>query len=378
MAQGGANFAHGFTSPELTDMVNIYRASAGKTTYSSKKMNKAPNAENKQLSFTIGNTFIICAWFISQHNITKLAPVLTPAIIIAFALSTMSYRVDESVITGKNGGQVLDPARAQAYFQLSVATNDTHAKDLVPLVETVLFGSPLNHSTTINAACGVSTSQVARYSLDDAQLMCNAFDDQRTSATTDRSNNRGRFLVIDFLHTAQAREAADTMEAAGLARATHFNSHQLPDACGYLAAGWACELRHLGTQFQEMTHEIAAQVNTAEFIETQNLIRSRTDLGPTAEWLTGDEIQGMVTLNNPDGSGRDPGWLAGPAAMNHWRTHFGRTLVDRRDQDRVHIMIVNTVDATAPLTSTGPMGGEHWFVAAWLVEPKPEGSCSGE
>ena len=72
------------------------------------------------------------------------------------------------------------------------------------------------------------------------------------------------------------------------------------------------------------------------------------------------------------------GRCTGPAAMNHWRTHFGRTLVDRRDQDRVHIMIVNTVDATAPLTSTGLMGGEHWFVAAWLVEPKPEGSCSGE
>ena len=32
--------------------------------------------------------------------------------------------------------------------------------------------------------------------------------------------------------------------------------------------------------------------------------------------------------------------------MNFWRIHFARTLTDVRDQGRVHIMVVNTVDAS--------------------------------
>ena len=53
--------------------------------------------------------------------------------------------------------------------------------------------------------------------------------------------------------------------------------------------------------------------------------------------------------------------------MNYWRVHFARTLTDPRDHGRVHIMVVNTEDATAALSPT--IRGSHWFVVAWLVEP---------
>ena len=60
--------------------------------------------------------------------------------------------------------------------------------------------------------------------------------------------------------------------------------------------------------------------------------------------------------------------------MNFWRVHFARTLTDVRDQGRVHIMVVNTASATARLSATGLISGAHWFVVAWLVEPRAEPS----
>ena len=61
--------------------------------------------------------------------------------------------------------------------------------------------------------------------------------------------------------------------------------------------------------------------------------------------------------------------------MNYWRVHFARTLTDPRDHGRVHIMVVNTEDATTKTaSSSSPMGGSHWFVAAWFVNPENSGS----
>ena len=79
----------------------------------------------------------------------------------------------------------------------------------------------------------------------------------------------------------------------------------------------------------------------------------------------------MASQNNPDGVGTAPAWLSGPGPMNFWRIHFARTLTDVRDQGRVHIMVVNTVDATADLAhaTLASTPGEHCFLVAWFVTP---------
>ena len=88
--------------------------------------------------------------------------------------------------------------------------------------------------------------------------------------------------------------------------------------------------------------------------------------GAVADWLTGDEILHLVSLNNPDNVETGASWLSGPAPMNFWRTHFERTLVTEHEHGRVHMMVVNTMNA---YTLTAEASGAHWFVAAWFIEP---------
>ena len=99
------------------------------------------------------------------------------------------------------------------------------------------------------------------------------------------------------------------------------------------------------------------------------LLRGKPELGSTAEQLLGDEILGLAARINPDGPDVNPAWLSGPGPINYWRTHFARTLVDPRDQGRVHIMVVNADEAQVSTANAGAIGGSHWFVAAWFVEP---------
>ena len=334
-------------------------------------MNKAPHhTGEKQLTFGVGNLFVLCSWFVQQHGLARLSPILTPAIIVAYALTTTRYRLDENLVTGKHGGQALDAQRSQAMFALSLTT-PTDTTLTIPLVETVLFGAQQDHSQAIHRGLPVSTATlVQNYSLEDAKALCVRLN--ADCAVTPSAAHGGRFIVIDFLNSQQAREAADVMEAAGLERNTLFSYDQLPDACGFVAAGWVCELRHLADSFHELTMETAQHVNSREFIEIQNFARGRAELGFEAEFLTGDEVQQIVTLNNPDGIGTDPHWLSGPGPMNYWRLHFSRTLSDAHDHGRVHIMIVNTEDATASLATAShmPMAGAHWFVVAWYIEPR--------
>ena len=48
-----------------------------------------------------------------------------------------------------------------------------------------------------------------------------------------------------------------------------------------------------------------------------------------------------------------------------------------RDHGWVHSMVVNTVSATSAITPNAPLAGYHWFVVAWLIEPKSEPATGG-
>ena len=65
-------------------------------------MNKNPAANRTQLEFKVGNTHVRAAWFIAQHNLEVISGWLTLSMTIAMALQTGNYRVDESVLVGKN------------------------------------------------------------------------------------------------------------------------------------------------------------------------------------------------------------------------------------------------------------------------------------
>jgi len=155
------------------------------------------------------------------------------------------------------------------------------------------------------------------------------------------------------------------MAQSGLAGTTLFTTEQLPNACGYLAAYWACKVRELEQHFTAMTLDQARAKNNAGDIEVANVIlnvMSQSD----AVWLSGDQIHAIATAFNPDGIGADPSWLHGPGPFNMWRTHFLNSLTSAQHQGHVHIWVVNT---ESQHNLYEPVSGAHWFLAAWLVEP---------
>ena len=279
-------------------------------------------------------------------------------------------------MNGKNGGVVLDPRRAQAFYDLGQLTDlgltgdASDAAVTLPLIETILFGAPQPMPTTYDTECilnGIPTTTefASEHNLASAKALCRRLEQEGSGVR--RAPKGGRFLVIDFLSTRASALAATTMEEAGLAPATLFNMEQLPDACGYLAAGWACLLSDLGLDFQTLDMETASSVNTAPVITTQNERLGNPELGATARWLSDDDVLTLVDAGDPSPEPNGRRWLSGPGPINYWRSHFARTVTEPRHHGRVHIMIVNTDEQYDVRDS-----GSHWFLAAWYIEPDPE------
>ena len=105
---------------------------------------------------------------------------------------------------------------------------------------------------------------------------------------------------------------------------------------------------------------------TCDFVITQNERLGKD--GTSTDWLNGDEILELVRLDNPDNPEAPASWISGPAPLNYFYTFFAETLANTKHHGKVHIMVVNTVSlAGAAFTATTP--GQHWFVAAWLIDP---------
>ena len=375
----------GFTPQELQDALNVYRAKAGTNIFASKKMNKAPTAEEKQLSFGTGNLFVLATWFIHQHGLEPLKDALNLALTITYALETARYRVEETVVTGRNGGVAIDPVRSQAMFALGLADHN-NTKETYGLVTQVLYG---DRDGVCDAAqeCRMkrcrergiptTTDLVKNYNLAAAKDLAKRF------ASPSGPRATGRFIVLDFLSLSASANARDHMLSAGLYGRTIFTNTQRPNICGYLSAGWACEMRNLAPDFDSFDGETAETINSPEFVQRANLVLGKESLGSTGDLLTGDEILRLAAEFNPDvpiepriGADGQPidrstKWLSGPAPYNHWMIHFDRTLMNAAEKGVVHIMVVNSesVYSVAQAAANGPMGGVHWFLVAWFIDP---------
>ena len=60
-------------------------------------------------------------------------------------------------------------------------------------------------------------------------------------------------------------------------------------------------------------------------------------------------------------------WLSGPGPLNYFYTFFAQTLTEPQHRGRVRTIVVNTEEDRGVFT--GVLGGRHWFVAAWYVDP---------
>ena len=339
------------------------------------KMNKNPGANRTQLEFKVGNTHVLAAWFIAQHGLEVLSGWLTLAITIALAVQTGNYRVDESVLVGKNGGEPMVAARSDAYFALTMRAfqNGTSLSELVPCIETVLHGTPRDHCHTNGVDMGWGNfvvpstyEMVHRHSLATLKaLAANVNGKMRPNESNRPAPQGGRFMVLDWLSFPQSRDTISKMEAAGLAGRACLSRDQIVDACGYLATGWAAMLHSLGDTFDAMDCSLAEQLNTPTFVEMAN---GRLNIaGSGAVKLTSDQIVALAAAINPDGQGQGAAWLHSPMPINLFNAFFHRTCVEERFHGIVHLVVVNT-DAQFSLDLTTE-SGVHWYLAAWYVNP---------
>tara|TARA_B110000046_G_scaffold60100_1_gene67500 strand:+ start:254 stop:2005 length:1752 start_codon:yes stop_codon:yes gene_type:complete len=403
-------FNIGFDQKLLDKCLNVYRAKAAQCAFSAKKMNKNPRSDKTQIAFKVGNLFVLATWFVSKHNLKPLSSVLTLPIILAYALSTGNYIVDDSLVTGKNGGGTLDPARSQAMLALSL--NDvanTHVT--IPLINTVLYGvdAPVVqlNPTGWNMLLPSSGMLAREFDLARARALCASLEQTANdavqgssvrSACASQKTRSGKFIVVDFLSSAQSAEAVRVMQAAGLQGHGLFTTNQLPNACGYNAAGWALMLHTLGDGFADLTMDTASSFNmggyknsrpkpTTAYMMPQSLTRTLfpalssscryialsnehlgcAHLGTNARWLWGDEILKLVAAHSPAAAPLGLPWLSGPGPFNYWLRHFHRTLISPTEGERIHIMVVNTASATT-LTPSENDNGDHWFVVAWQFD----------
>lgn len=338
-------------------------------------MHKNPASNKTQVDFKVGNAHVLAAWFVAQHGLQALARWLTLGMVVGLAFQTGNYRLDESLLTGKNGGEPLDATRSDAYFALNMLAFDkcTALRDVVPCVETVLHGAPRAHNRTNGVDMGVggvvvpsSYEIVERHSLASLKALAKAVEGAAgTSSAAERAPRGGRFIVLDWLTMPQSAATVSMMEAAGLAGRACFSREQLVDACGYLATGWAAMLRALGDAFDTLECEVAAQLNSPAFIATSNAHLGLNVSG--AVQLTSDQILELAAAINPDSPGQSAGWLHSPMPLNLFNTFFARTLAEEQFHGIVHMVVVNT----QPQFTFNPsvVGGVHWFLAAWLINP---------
>ena len=142
---------------------------------------------------------------------------------------------------------------------------------------------------------------------------------------------------------------------------------QLPDACGYLGASWACRARILGNDFDQMTIDHAETYNDPDQIWGQNeILEPCLELYASqrnAEWLTGDQILRLVSLENPDHNHPDEMPVPQHLGAHRWLPHIhspmarGRRFCHRVSTDFVLATVVATVSLSALLRRGGSMRG---------------------
>ena len=357
----GNEFVVGLTDTQIQDAINEHLAKAAGWDHSAAKINKTPwKTVEKQMAFKANNMFILTAWFIAQHKLQAVVSSLNVALVVAYALSTRRYRLDDTFVTGRTGAP-LDPIRSAAFFQLAIGMSASNMSIplLVPLIETILFGAPTPPST-LSSVSGVPTTAelVAHYDLAHTRDLCASIEIREQA----QNKRKGQAVVIDYMNFVESTDVASAMVAAGLEVNTLFTREQATSyQCGHNSAGWACMLRTLGHEFAQVTHEMVSAINVAEYPAAQNP-RIGKDANDTS-WLTGDEVIKLVNLDNPDAPGTPNTWLSGPCPLNYFYTYFAQSL--SASSGDIKIMVVNTAqDRGVPSEN---MGGTHWFIVAWRI-----------
>ena len=130
-------------------------------------------------------------------------------------------------------------------------------------------------------------------------------------------------------------------------------------------------LHALGNSFDDLSPEDANAVNTEALAGSQAASLSIN----AGLWLSGDQILNLIQIDNPDGLGTRADWISGPAPLNYFYTFFAQTLASPAHHGRVHIMVVNTSPDTG--VESAAIGGVHWFVMAWIIDPYVSGGAEG-
>ena len=221
----------GMTQQDMENAKAVYLERATKSAFSSHKLNPNPGQAERPLSFCTGNQFKLSTWFIHSHNLGALKQLLGKmghAMIMTWALETGNYYIQAEFVTGKNGGGVLDPARSRAYFQLSLIDDFTSVSitEVRQLVETVLYGTHLEHSTERTSATMPSCDELASYRLHEAKNLCINLAQNENLASGLRTAAGGDFVVVDFLTSSTSAVAASTMRTANLSGTTMFTTTQ--------------------------------------------------------------------------------------------------------------------------------------------------------
>ena len=271
---------------------------------------------------------------------------MTAELVLAYgyALQTGKYRLDDSLILGRSGGGHLDPTRMQDLY-ISIDVNDI--RETVPLIELILYGCSPPQLPDRDARCIAAglprPAELKRFDLAKAKALCKKLRPTGPAARFPRATNGGRFLIVDFLASPQARDAALVMSTAGLTGQSLLTMQQRPDMCGHLGAAWACAVRAQGNEFHTFSFDVAAVFNTVEYDVEFNAVLNHAQ----TKWLSGDEILELATARNPDNLSSDPAWLNGPGPFNFWRAHFVKTTEDARHHNSVQIWVVNTESQTS-------------------------------
>ena len=133
---------------------NFYMSKAAEFVKSNVKINKSPSSTHKELAFKVTNLFVLAAWFVNQHHLEPLSSFLTVPLVVAYALTTGNYRLDDSLVTGRTGAP-MDVARSEAFFRLLMAGTNANISTLVPLVETILYGEVQEHPQNADINIGM-------------------------------------------------------------------------------------------------------------------------------------------------------------------------------------------------------------------------------
>jgi len=136
-----------------------------------------------------------------------------------------------------------------AFFQLALAIDATISQ-LVPLIDTILFGFPQTPPSDHAPGLPSNAALVEKFDLTAAKALAAQLRDD--VATGDRSKS-GRAIVIDYANMVASREVAAHVQSTGLTTRGLFQAAQATSyQCGHNAAGWACMLRALELQFTDL------------------------------------------------------------------------------------------------------------------------------